>query len=171
MIKNAIAALRVVATRKGARDMDAGLVWVEAYLPFDVQAFADFSELVAKSGSAVAAQKIDPELCKRALDPLDAHGEAMLPEDLQQLAHSFLIESRKMDVGHDQRARSTVHLVESFLNTAEIASPKFWPGAWVAVFKVDPGSAEWAKIERGELNAVSFQADVFKIPVTIAERP
>lgn len=155
--------------RKTARQLDAGLVWVEAYLPLDVQAFAEFSQKVAELGSAELVAKADPDLARRALDPVDSHGEAMLREDLVKLAHGFLEQSRKMDVQHDENARSSLHLVESFMNGPEIASPNFAPGAWVVVFKCDPGSAEWAQIEKGELNAVSFQAWTTKVQVTIAE--
>jgi hypothetical protein len=162
---------RVVRVRKASRDMERGLVWVEAYLPFDVAAFSDFTALIKQHGTAQAAAKADPELARKALEPLDSQGEAMLADDLEKLAHCFVVESRKMDVQHDQRARGTVQLVESFLNGPEVASPNFWPGAWVTVFEVQRGSAEWTAIEKGDLNAVSFQADVFKFPVIVTESP
>lgn len=157
---------RVVKVRKGAgRGMADGLVWVEAYLPFDVQAFHAFSGLVAKHGSALEAAAVDPELADRALTPIDTHGEAMLPPALQALAHGFLVQSRKIDVMHDRQARDEVQIVESFVNGPEIASPHFWPGAWVVVLKMDPEGETFARVESGELDAVSFMALVTKQPI------
>lgn len=153
--------------RKGGRGMTEGLVYVEAYLPFDPEAFGDFQTAVKLHGNAVKAAAAEPELARKALDPIDTHGEAMLPGDLLELAHGFLTRSSKMDVGHDEQARTSIAVVESFVNTPEIASPHFFPGAWVVVVKVEPGSDEWAAIEAGELDAVSFQATVLKVPVTV----
>lgn len=168
---------RVIARKApGARELAEGLVWVEAYLPFDPQALADFEALARKTPKPDGkpdyrkAANTNPELAKKALDPIDSHGEAMLQEDLVQLAHGFLAESRKMDIQHDGKARGTVQLAETFVNTPEIASPNFAPGAWVVVFKVAAGSAEWADIEAGNLNAVSFQAVVTKQPITVSLR-
>lgn len=164
---------RVVARKApDERQLAEGLIWVEAYLPFDVAAFAAFEALARKKGKGGApdydaAAAADPELAKKALEPIDSHGEAMLQEDVIALAHAFLVQSRKMDVAHDQAARPTLELVESFVNGPEIASPHFAPGAWVVVFKVAAGSAEWEAVQKGELNAVSFQAVVSKVPITV----
>lgn len=158
----------VVQVRKG-RGMQRGLIWVEVYLPFDAAAFAAFTALVLQLGSAVAAAAHDPDLAKRALTPIDAHGEAMLAEDVEALAHGYLADSRAMDVMHDQSARSSLTVVESFVNGPEVASPHFWPGAWVIVMRVDPGSPEWDAIDAGKLGAVSFQAKVVKVPIKAAD--
>lgn len=168
---------RVIARKApGARGLAEGLIWVEAYRPFDPQALADFEALARKTPTPEGkpdyrkAANTDPALAKKALDPIDSHGEAMLQEDLVQLAHGFLALSRKMDVQHDGKARGSVTLVESFVNTPEISSPNFAAGAWVVVFKVAPDSPEWADIEAGNLNAVSFQAVVTKQPITVSLR-
>lgn len=160
---------RVVKT---ARGLEEGLVWVEAYLPFDVEAFAAYSALVVKhGGDAVAAAAADPALADRALTPIDSQGEAMLPADLRQLAHGFVVASRKMDADHAQDAagefvlRPELQVVESFLNGPEVASPLYAPGAWVVVFKVEKGSDLWARIDAGDLNAVSFATNVRKARV------
>ncbi len=159
--------MRIAQVRKGDdRSMRQGLVWVEAYLPFDPQAFQAFTrKWIACGRSATAVEKADPELARRALTPIDSQGEAMLAEDVQALAHAFITKSRKMDVQHDERARKSLELVESFVNGPEVASPNFWPGAWVVVFRVEKGSQEWADIESGRLDAVSFQGWVTKIPI------
>ena len=156
---------RAARVRKGA-GMTEGLIWLECYLPFDTVAFNQYVQKFAELGSAEAVRKFDSDLADRALTPIDTQGEAMLPADVLQLAHSFLVQSRKIDVMHDEQARSTVQVVQSFVNTAEIASPHFWPGSWVAVLKLDPGSAEWAAVDDGDLSAVSFQALVNKLPIT-----
>ena len=149
--------------------MEQGLVWVEVYLPFDPVSFADFQAAVKEYGSAVEAEKALPDLARKALTPIDTHGEAMLAADLEQLAHAFLVRSRKHDVEHDEAVVGSVHTVESFLNGPEVASPHFWPGAWVVVLKVDRDSEEWRRIESGELDAVSFQAFVSKQPIIVRE--
>lgn len=160
----------VVRVRKAAgRGMAAGLVWVEAYLPFDSGAFAEFSALVKSSGSIEAAAVANPELASKALTPIDSHGEAMLPADLEQLAHGFVANSRKLDVQHNRVPTSDLTLVESFINGPEVASPNFYPGAWVVVFKARPGSQVFLDLEAGKLDAVSFQDVVTKIHVIAKE--
>lgn len=155
----------------GRPGMEAGRIWVEAYLPFDVDAFADFTRKALELGGGAAgygkAAAADPELARKALEPIDAHGEAMLPADLEQLADAFLVESRKIDVMHDEQARAGLHVVGSFLNTSEIASPHFAEGAWVVVLKVEPWTPEFQAVKAGTLNAVSFQAIVKKIPIIV----
>lgn len=159
-------------TRAG---MTEGRVWVEAYLPFDPEAFAAFTrkalELGGDEAAYQAAATADPELARKALTPIDSHGEAMLAEDLAELADRFLVESRKVDVMHDEQARAGVAVVGSFVNGPEIASPAFWPGAWVVVLKVEPWTPEFQAIQKGELNAVSFQAVVHKVPIVVAPLP
>lgn len=153
--------------RKG-RGLTEGIVYVEAYLPFDPEAFADFQVLLAKhAGDLHAATAADPALVSKALEPVDLHGEAMLQGDVIDLAHRFLLQSRKMDVQHDNITRDSLQVVETFVNTPEIESPHWYPGAWVVAFKVAEGSPEWAMIDDGTLDAVSFEALVARLPVTI----
>lgn len=158
--------------KKGA-GMSEGLIWVEAYLPFDPSAFADFQALAIKHSvdgtpNWAVAGAVSPELAAKALDPIDSHGEAMIQEDVIALAHAYLGEyGQRMDVMHDQTALKGTRVVETFVNTAEIASPHFAPGAWVTVIKLEPGSEEWADVESGALDAVSFQANVVKIPIVV----
>lgn len=157
--------VRPVRVRKAAGELVEGVVWVEVYLPFDAAAFQAFSALMATKGSAVEAAKADPALASKALEPIDAHGEAMLPSDLEALAFGFLTSSRKIDVMHDQNARASVAVVQSFVNTPEIASPNFYPGAWVVALKMAPGSPEFEAAVAGGIDAVSFQTTVVKRPV------
>lgn len=161
---------RIAKVVKGSdRGMKEGLIYVEAYVPLDVVAFAEFSHRVAAhKGDVAAATAENPELATKALVGVDSHGEAMLPEEVQALAHAFIGQSRKCDVQHDRVARSSLAVVETFVNTPEIASPNFLPGAWVTVLKVAPGTPEWTDVENGTLDAVSFQGMVIKTPITAA---
>lgn len=151
--------------RKG-RGMTEGLLYVEAYLPFDPVAFTEFVKKWQELGSAEAVEAAYPELAKKALVPIDTDGEAMLQDHVIKLAHAFMEQSQKMDVQHDGWERDSMQVVQSFVNTPEIASPNWWPGAWVTVIKVQKGTPEWDLFESGDLNAVSFQGDVIKTPVT-----
>lgn len=160
---------RVKRTRvsKSAGGMTEGLVWVEAYLPLDVEALAAFVAKAQELGGPELAAEADPELASKALEPIDAHGEAMLPEAVIALAHGYLTDCRKVDVMHDGVARTEVDVVESFVNGPEVESPHFYPGAWVSVLKIDPASQLFADVDAGKLDAVSFQAWVSKVPVTV----
>lgn len=143
-----------------------GLVWFEVYLPIDLEALAEFSALEAEKGSARLAAEADPELAARALTPIDTQGEAMRAEDLQTLAHRWLTVSRQIDADHDKAPRYSIRVVESWINGPEVASPKFWPGAWIVVFQFDRTSEEWTRFLAGELQAVSFMAHTSRTLVT-----
>ena len=151
--------------RKADRSMTQGLIWVEVYLPFDAEAFAQFSALEAQLGSAELAAATAPDLAARALTPIDSQGEAMFAEDIVRMAHRYLVMYRQIDQRHDLNDVQTVRVVESFVNGPEVQSPLYWPGAWVVVLQVDPGSAEWTAIEDGTYNAVSFWGQASKTPV------
>jgi hypothetical protein len=165
----------VKAAAVGRPGFEEGRLWVEAYLPFDPQAFEAFTrralDLGGGSAGYQAAAAADPELARRALEPIDAHGEAMLAADLEALADRFLVQSRRVDVQHDEKTRAGVHVVGSFVNTPEIASPQFYPGAWVVVLKVEAWTPEFTAIKLGRLNAVSFQAVVTKVPIVVNVAP
>lgn len=151
------------------RDLVRGLLYVEAYLPVDLEALAQFEALAATdhAGDYVKAAKASPELAAKALTPIDSHGEAMLQDDVIALAHLVIKRGGKIDVMHDQAPSGNARLVQTFVNTPEIASPNYWPGAWVTVIEVAKGSPEWAMVESGALNAVSFMAVVTKVPVAL----
>lgn len=165
----------VKAVTSGRPGMEEGRIWVEAYLPFDPAAFQAFTRKALELGGGAAGYRaaalVDPELARRALEPIDAHGEAMLPADLEALADRFLVQSRRVDVQHDEVARAGVHVVGSFVNGPEIASPNFWPGAWIVVLKVESWTPEFQAIKAGTLNAVSFQAYVRKVPIVVTPQP
>lgn len=161
------------------RDMQRGLLYVECYLPADLEALAQFEALAATAhkGSYVAAAKANPELAAKALTPIDSHGEAMLQDDVIALAHLVIKRGGKMDVMHSELHAAkpvpspNLAMVQSFVNTPEIGSPNFWPGAWCAVIEVKRDTPEWADVVSGKLNAVSFMAVVTKVPVALQVLP
>lgn len=153
--------VRPVRVRKSA-GMQEGLIWAEVFLPFDPVAFATFEALALQAGSYAAAGALNPELATKALAPIDAHGEAMPADDLLVFAHGWLDGPRKMDVLHDEVVSKAIMVVESFVNTPEIASPHFYPGAWVLCLQLAPGSPEWAGVDSGALDSLSFQTTVTK---------
>jgi hypothetical protein len=144
--------------KRTRRTLSRGLIWVEVYRPCPSAAWKEFSALCKTAGGIVPAAAQDPALAERALTPIDWYGTGMLPADLESFAHAYLVLSRQVDVQHDQNPINDARIVQSFLNTAEIASPHYWPGAWVVVIEVDPGSAVWTAIEAGKINAVSIMA-------------
>ena len=87
---------------------------------------------------------------------LDTHGEAMLPEDIELMAHRFLglDLSKSIDVQHDN-VPTTCRPVESFVVRWD--DPDYALGAWVLGIHV-PDKALWAKVESGELSGFSFEA-------------
>ena len=161
------------------RDMSRGLLYVEAYLPADLEALAQFEALAATAhkGDYVKAAKAAPELAAKALTPIDSHGEGMLQDDVIALAHLVIKRGGKMDVMHSELTATkptpspNLSLVQSFVNTPEIGSPNYWPGAWVCVVEVKRDTPEWADVVSGKLNAVSFMAVVTKVPVALQLQP
>src|SRR5262245_4200784 len=96
---------------------------------------------------------------------VDTHGEFMTADDIETLAHKFMLKalSKKIDVNHDnQDGRASA--VESFI--AREGDPDFTPGAWVLGVKVfDRGV--WSKIKSGEITGFSMQARVRQIPMVV----
>lgn len=89
---------------------------------------------------------------------LDSHGEFMLPEDIEAIAHRFmsLDLSSVIDTNHDNVPNGS-YPVESFIARAD--DKDYTPGAWVLGVKV-PDDVVWGKVLRGDLNGYSFQAMV-----------
>lgn len=109
-----------------------------------------------------------------AYSPLrpDADGEAMTPEAIEGMAHDYLREgrTRNVDVQHDNRTYPGVAVVQSFI--AREDDPVFIPHSWVVGIHINNDEL-WAKVLSGEINGVSVEALVQKVPakleVTIPE--
>lgn len=85
----------------------------------------------------------------------DSHGEMMLPDDVEAMAHTFLKEvalSRSIDTGHDNWPNGS-YPVESFIARN---MPLYDDGAWVLGVKVTDASL-WKRIKKGELAGFSFE--------------
>lgn len=91
---------------------------------------------------------------------LDSHGELMLPDDIELMAHRFmqLDLGAAIDTGHDNLPNGS-YPVESFI--AREGDPDYAAGAWVLGVKI-PDDGVWAQVVAGELNAFSFEAYVRK---------
>lgn len=93
---------------------------------------------------------------------IDSHGEMMLPEDVETLAHRFLqLATLKdsIDTRHNN-VPITAYPVESFIARGH---PDYNEGAWVASVKIDDAEV-WAEVKAGGFNGFSWQAMVYKEP-------
>lgn len=99
---------------------------------------------------------------------IDAHGEAMTPDAVEQMAHAFMQQviakgGMVIDTEHDNVAVSA-YPVESYIETR---SDVDWPvGSWVMGVKIADETI-WKKVMSGELNGFSFEAFVKKMPVVV----
>ncbi len=167
---------RVITAQKGedaksvatlediVQKMDStSVLWLEQLLPEPVEAPA----------------RLVPGTVKKADDEMhivwsevyipdfpDAHGDFMRAEHIRKMAHNFLAAGRvnKVDVQHDNVARSNVEVVESYI--AKEGDPVFIPGSWVVGVRV-LDEALWEAVKSGELNGFSMQAKVFTKNVEI----
>lgn len=91
---------------------------------------------------------------------LDSHREMMLPEDVQKLAHRFLLEKKtdRIDIMHNNKAIKA-SMVESYI--AKAGDPDFAEGAWVLAVKIFDEKI-WADVKAGRLNGYSLEALVYK---------
>jgi hypothetical protein len=71
-----------------------------------------------------------------APNDLDTHGEFMTGEEIEKLAHRFMLKqlTGHVDLMHDQNSNHGTAVVESFI--AREGDPDFTPGAWVLGTKV-----------------------------------
>jgi hypothetical protein len=96
---------------------------------------------------------------------IDTDGEAMLPEDIEKMAHDFLASGRvnKIDEQHNL-TESNCLVVESFI--ARKGDPDgFIEGAWVLGTHIIPDDL-WEKVKKGEINGYSFYGPVTQVSVS-----
>lgn len=92
---------------------------------------------------------------------IDSHGDMMLPEDIELMAHRFLEfcnTSKSVDTNHTRKTESCV-VVESWI--AKANDPTYNEGAWIATVRVDD-DALWNGVKSGEFNAFSFDVMAYK---------
>lgn len=95
---------------------------------------------------------------------LDSTGEFMFPEDIRKMAHGFMrLElSKAIDTNHDNVPNGS-YPIESFI--ARAGDPDYPEGAWVLGVKCS--DELWEKVEKGEINAFSFEAMVVPVDVEV----
>ncbi len=86
---------------------------------------------------------------------IDTHGHMMLPEDVEKMAHGFMISGKNgaVDVMHNN-IKINASVVESFV--ARVGDPDYADGAWVAVTKIIDDSV-WDMVQRGDINGYSME--------------
>jgi hypothetical protein len=97
---------------------------------------------------------------------IDSHGEMMLKEDIETMAHRFMKlgnVNRRIDQSHDNVPQDA-YPVESFI--ARKGDPDFTEGAWVLAVKIVDEKI-WEQVVKGELNGFSFEAMVTKVATVV----
>lgn len=95
---------------------------------------------------------------------IDTHGEMMEPEDVQHMAHAWMMggSMNNFDIMHDN-IKVSASTVESFIAKGH---PDYSEGAWVLSSKVHD-DALWKKVRRGEIGGWSVEAMVYKVPSVV----
>lgn len=97
---------------------------------------------------------------------IDTHDEMMLPEDVEIMAHRFLMDMRNqhIDVMHDNELVQAV-VIESYIAKANDPDG-YGEGAWVVSLKVEDDDL-WDAIRTGVFNGFSIEAWVFKVKAEV----
>lgn len=92
-------------------------------------------------------------------DVINVVGDISSREHVRDFAYEFARQGYGVDVDHDQIdvAGKDCYVVESFI--ARDGDPDFIAGSWVVGLKIT-NDALWARILAGEINGLSFDADV-----------
>lgn len=96
----------------------------------------------------------------------DSDGEFMDARGIREMAYKFMREQRlgQVDHMHTNEIVEEAHVVESFI--ARKGDPNFIEGAWVVGVHI-PKDEDWAKVEKGEWNGFSMEAEVHKETVEV----
>ena len=86
----------------------------------------------------------------------DSQGDVVSAQDIETVAHRFLVEYRKHDVQHDERD-AAVETVESFIAPQDmlIAGKPVLKGAWVLATHVSDRKL-WKRVRKGEFTGYSI---------------
>lgn len=95
---------------------------------------------------------------------IDTHGDMMLPDDVEIMAHKFMNDQLQysVDVMHNNKVIEAI-VVESFVAKGH---PEYNEGAWVAVTKIHDDDI-WLGIKAGIYNGYSIEAMVVKVPALV----
>jgi hypothetical protein len=118
------------------------------------------SDAVTFSKQYVPIIKLDSErrLIKGVVyepNTLDAQGDWMTPEDIEETAHRFMkeLKQQNVDTKHDLQ-KVDAYVCESYI--AKANDPEGYPeGAWVVAIKVDDDDV-WAGVLAGEYEGLSM---------------
>lgn len=94
---------------------------------------------------------------------VDSHGDMMLPEDIELMAHRYLKHlqlEKSVDTNHDNEPNGS-YPIESFI--ARKGDPDFTEGAWVVGVKVEDEKL-WGDIKAGRINGYSMETLVKMVP-------
>jgi hypothetical protein len=96
---------------------------------------------------------------------LDTHNEMMLAEDVELMAHRFMLglKNNQIDLMHGNRLVQAT-AVESFV--ARPNDPDYPEGAWVLSIKVEDPQL-WADIESGIYNGFSVETYITKVDAEV----
>jgi hypothetical protein len=89
-------------------------------------------------------------------DQVDSQGDIVSPQEIEKAAHTYLADSRRSDVQHNEMAAG-VDVVESYVAPCdlEVAGQRVQKGAWVIAHKIHD-SELWGRICKGELTGYSI---------------
>lgn len=99
---------------------------------------------------------------------LDAHGDMMLEDTVEEMAHAFL---RKTDLGSSIDKEHTswpqdCHPVESWIQKSDDPDGVFLKGAWCLGVKIED-EALFAQVEKGEINGFSLAGTAARKKVVV----
>jgi len=91
---------------------------------------------------------------------IDAHGHTMSAEEVEKMAHLFLLEKKtdSIDIMHNNKP-AKASAVESFI--AREGDTEFTPGSWVVATKIFDDEL-WEEIKTGKYNGYSMEILVEK---------
>lgn len=94
---------------------------------------------------------------------VDAHGDAILPFDVEMMAHDFVANGfvNKIDTQHDN-VLNGAEVVESFI--ARKDDPDYHEGSWVLKVRMTEDNPIWTEIKKGTFNGFSLQAFAKRVP-------
>lgn len=97
-------------------------------------------------------------------DLRDSQGDIVTAEEIEKAAHKFLVNYRKHDVQHNERAAG-VETVESFVapQDLEIAGQPVTKGSWVMATHISDADV-WAQVQKDELGGYSIGGSGVRIP-------
>lgn len=96
----------------------------------------------------------------------NTYGDIYTEESIREFVETFAAQGHGLDINHDKINvfGEKLLMVESFI--ARPGDPDFIEGSWVVALKILDDDT-WAKVESGELNGFSYQADVLMTEVEV----